>query len=110
MIERFNKEEFLSMKQVNDLLNKIKGTNNEEKEHKSKTWVWVVLGVATVAAGAFALYKLLAPNEFEDFEDEEDFEEFEEFEDEDFEDMDYEESDNDYSEEESVEEESQSRE
>ncbi|WP_113671838.1 hypothetical protein [Vallitalea guaymasensis] len=103
MIEKFNKEEFLNMMQVNDLLKKFKGNDKEDKEHKSKTWVWVALGVVTVAAGAFALYKLLAPNEFEDFEDEEDFEEFEEFEDEDFEDMDYEESDN-YSSDETVDE------
>lgn len=91
MIDKFNKEELLNNKQINDLLTKFKGNGKEEKKHNNKIWIWVVVGVATVAAGAFALYKLLAPNEFEDFEDEEDFEEFEDFEDEEFEDVDYEE-------------------
>ncbi|MCT4542369.1 MAG: DUF4366 domain-containing protein [Vallitalea sp.] len=109
-MEKFNKEEFLNIKQVNDLLNKFKNKENEEKNHKCMTWVWITLGIATVAAGAFALYKLLAPKEFDDFEEEDDFEEFEEFEEEDYQDMEYEDNTDNNDETEATQEEVQSEE
>lgn len=83
MLDRIRKEEWVSVDHLNELLKKMNMKQVPVKKKRSMAWLAVLIGVLSVAAIGYAVYKYF-------FAIEDDFEDFEEYED-DFEEADYDE-------------------